>query len=51
MKDEQAFIRKAKEILEMQLEAENLRKTLGQSYNIYFVEKAETALRCLEEEK
>lgn len=51
MSNKEEFIIRAKEILEMQLEAEILRKTLGQSYNVYFVEKAETALRWLENER
>ena len=46
---EKEFIRRAKEILEMRLKGEQLRKTLGQSYDVYFIEKAESALRCLKE--
>ncbi len=48
MSNEQEFITRAKEILEMKLKAEQLRKALGQSCDDYFIEKAETALRWLE---
>ena len=45
------FVMRAKEILEMKLKAELLRKDLGIDYDHYFVEKAEFALKCLEETK
>ena len=43
------FIPRAKEILEMQLQAELLLKDLKMKYNKYFVEKATSALSCLED--
>ena len=45
------FIVRAKEILEMRLKGEELRKTLRQDYDVYFVEKATKALKCLEDGK
>ena len=47
--DKELYITKSKEILEMQLQAEELRKVLGQPCNEYFIEKATSALRCLNE--
>ena len=47
--NQEEFVTKAKEILEMRLKGENLRKMLHQDYDVYFVEKAERALRCLDE--
>ncbi len=47
--NEKEFIIRAKEILEMGLKAEELRKALSQQCDNYFIEKAERALKCLED--
>ena len=47
--NEKEFITRAKEILEMKLKAEKLSEILGNKPDNYFIEKAERALKCLEE--
>ena len=47
----EGFIVRAKEILEMKLKAEKLCEALGQKPDYYFIEKAESALKCLEDGK
>ncbi len=46
--DKEEFIIRAKEILEMKLQAEELRKMLGQPCDEYFIEKAKSSLKFLE---
>ena len=47
--NEKEFIRRAKEILEMQDKGNELRKALHQPIDNYMVEKIKRALKCLED--